>query len=435
MCMLRHKSSCGTAGALLLLFLASSCHGPAPETPPLSNTALIANEWSPPGPDTTTSASGEYRFVVTPWERVPGGRREDNPPVGQLAWKSPSGTWEILWTANLVNRVSPMSAVVSNDGAYVVTFDDWGGHGFGPNVVVIYDWKGKLVRNFALTDFVDTGSANYLPQSASSIEWQSEPPIFVATDTLSLFVYKYNESGRTLHPTCDTALIDLRSGQVLSPRAGPGRFVFHGQRSNNPVVMSERTTGRVLLRREDLVFAPVMNMSDSSPYMGIVFPSHDDTQLVDTARTIVGCSINFQESAWLLVIGHSTLAQFQAQNSHGVDIILWDERLPSWGVVACDTGAKHARVEWAADGKYCGVTYRGKIRDHFSLFRRVSADEGYVKKLAEWHTPDNWEIYMRETLSTQWHEDEGYVEIWVFTRDPDDDLKEWVRIDFQVGPE
>ena len=69
------------------------------------------------------------------------------------------------------NDVSPVSVLVSNSGAYVVTFDNWHHVGRGSNVVVIYGPKGKLVREMGLEDFLPREKVNALPISVSSTWW------------------------------------------------------------------------------------------------------------------------------------------------------------------------------------------------------------------------------------------------------------------------
>lgn len=62
-----------------------------------------------------------------------------------LVWYAPK------WTAPLSNRVAPVSALVSDSGRYVVTFDNWDQVGYGDDVVAVYDgsngtllWKYRL---------------------------------------------------------------------------------------------------------------------------------------------------------------------------------------------------------------------------------------------------------------------------------------------------
>jgi len=83
--------------------------------------------------------------------------------------------WETVWEGRIVNAVAPVSAIVRDDGAYAVTFDNWHGVGYGPDVVAIYGAEGRLVRALSLTDLVPEAYIAALPRSVSSIRWRGEP--------------------------------------------------------------------------------------------------------------------------------------------------------------------------------------------------------------------------------------------------------------------
>lgn len=79
-----------------------------------------------------------------------------------------------MWERPLVNDVSPASAVVSNDGAHVVTFDNWYSHGLGDNVVVIYDASGNPIQSLRLDGVVPGYMIDAFGRSVSSLYWQGE---------------------------------------------------------------------------------------------------------------------------------------------------------------------------------------------------------------------------------------------------------------------
>jgi hypothetical protein len=43
--------------------------------------------------------------------------------------------------------VAPVSALVSEDGAYLITFDNWHSMGYGDDVVVLYRTDGTLIHS------------------------------------------------------------------------------------------------------------------------------------------------------------------------------------------------------------------------------------------------------------------------------------------------
>ena len=71
----------------------------------------------------------------------------------------------------LVNDLAPVSAIISDDGQYVVTFDSWYYIGRSDAVVVIYRSDGRLIRKFALTDILTEGDIEALPATTSSTWW------------------------------------------------------------------------------------------------------------------------------------------------------------------------------------------------------------------------------------------------------------------------
>jgi hypothetical protein len=73
--------------------------------------------------------------------------------IGILEQKVKSNYVQI-WVKELDNDVSPASALVSNSGKYVVTFDNWHLGGQGDNVVVIYNEQGEIIKKFSLEDFI-----------------------------------------------------------------------------------------------------------------------------------------------------------------------------------------------------------------------------------------------------------------------------------------
>src|SRR5690606_13407911 len=112
-----------------------------------SDTAL-ADSWSLPTPEIYSSADGSKRLTVYPRELSNqldyfSDKVEGIEPAGQrraastatataiLESKAKGGKWALMWHGPLLNNVSPVSALVSNSGHHVVTFDNWHevGHG------------------------------------------------------------------------------------------------------------------------------------------------------------------------------------------------------------------------------------------------------------------------------------------------------------------
>ncbi len=116
-----------------------------------------------------------------------------------------------LWNVRLDNEVAPVSALVSDNGEYVITFDNWHGVGYGDNVVAIYNGKsGTLIKKLGLTDFLTESDIYNLPASTSSIHWHGIHQIDYTKSELILKVVK---------PAKDEQFFDIRvnlqNGAVL----------------------------------------------------------------------------------------------------------------------------------------------------------------------------------------------------------------------------
>ncbi len=108
--------------------------------------AALGDTWGPPSTFDVQSANGEYRAQIEP-----GGRQI--PPVVTVFEGE-----ETIWTSSLTNRESPVAVMISNDGQFVVTLDNWGSVGYGDDVLVFYDHNGQI-RKFSLEEFVgDAGT-------------------------------------------------------------------------------------------------------------------------------------------------------------------------------------------------------------------------------------------------------------------------------------
>lgn len=151
--------------------------------------------------------SRPVRRPALPWKRVGGLERRDA-----------DGQWSLVWDRPLVNEVGPVSALVSDAGDYVVTFDNWHSVGLGDNVVVLYDARGMVIRSLALTDIVPETYAAALPRSVSSLWWAGDHRI--EGGRLILQLRRPSSEPAEDEPRYVEASIDLSSGRVL-PLDGP----------------------------------------------------------------------------------------------------------------------------------------------------------------------------------------------------------------------
>lgn len=178
---------------LLLLGLICLCH--------LS--AARADSWASPTEEVYYSRDRRIRFTVTPRaitnqfayfdEKVrgaePAGQAADgNAQAIGILGVARGSRWTTRWAKPLINDVAPAEALVSPDGSYVVTFDDWHFVGTGDNVVVIYAQDGQLIRRLALKDLLPPEYVEALPRSTSSIWWAGKHHFSQAGTVLVLSV-------------------------------------------------------------------------------------------------------------------------------------------------------------------------------------------------------------------------------------------------------
>ena len=99
---------------------------------------------------------------------------KNNRAMGAFNVRGADGRYSKRYEFPLVNEVSPVVALVSSSGRYVVTFDNWHSVGYGDDVVVIYRSNGSLIKKYSLEDLLTEGDIETLPRSVSSIWWGGE---------------------------------------------------------------------------------------------------------------------------------------------------------------------------------------------------------------------------------------------------------------------
>jgi hypothetical protein len=158
--------------------------------------AAAADSWAPPARHAYYSANRAYRLTVTPhipadrnlWPFTgrPRGPSAPDQTHAVLEHHEAGGRWRAQWRGPLRNPVMPVEAMVSDSGRYFVTFDDWGGRGYGPNVVVIYDGTGRPIRALSILDLLPEPYVRTLPSSFSSIYWHGQHSFSADGETLQL---------------------------------------------------------------------------------------------------------------------------------------------------------------------------------------------------------------------------------------------------------
>ena len=92
-------------------------------------------------------------------------------PCFARMYKVINGKDSLIWEQKLINIVAPVTAILSNDGKYLVTFDNWYSMGYGVDIMVYYNEKGELIKRYMLED-ISPFPINTYTTSISSIWWR-----------------------------------------------------------------------------------------------------------------------------------------------------------------------------------------------------------------------------------------------------------------------
>lgn len=191
--------------------------------------AARADSWSAPSTEIYLSEAKSHRLSVTPspiesglayfTEELRASEQgevvERTRPLAMLERKDDNGNWQPMWAKPLINHVAPVSALVSNDGSYFATFDNWHSVGFGENVIVLYTGEGELVASYALTDLVSEEYIAALPSTTSSVRWAKDKRI--DEDNGILLIDMLIPSADPKNPDTILRKIDLATGAIIPP--------------------------------------------------------------------------------------------------------------------------------------------------------------------------------------------------------------------------
>jgi len=203
-----------------------------------------ADSWVLPTERSVTSDDGRWRLTITPrtltsqldyfTDSDAGKHKAGGIPSGA---DSASGRmhrregerWIEVWSALLLNDVSPVEVLVSHDGL-AMTLDNWHSMGYGDTAIVIYDGVGQPKCQWSLDDLLPISHVDNLPRSVSSIAWRGNVSIEEKTDRLRIPVAMpidmSDRAGprdveRALeHPEFVTLEIDVRTCAVSPPEQG-----------------------------------------------------------------------------------------------------------------------------------------------------------------------------------------------------------------------
>lgn len=192
----------------------------------------FADSWALPEAKKYYSENKEYYLEVIPTklesqlkyfeDKVnkkdrPGAKEgeKDNYCKGVLYKRANIGGYEQVWSIHLSNEVAPVNALVSNDGQYAVTFDNWHLMGSGDNVVVIYAQNGRLIRKLSLENVFSKEEIMKLPRSVSSIYWGGKHSIDEKNDLLILRIVSKWSGSFDDEPELRDLKVELQTGRII----------------------------------------------------------------------------------------------------------------------------------------------------------------------------------------------------------------------------
>lgn len=143
---------------------------------------------------------------------------QDNRAKGAFYVRDSNGGYSRKNMFPLVNEVAPVSALVSNNGDYMVTFDNWHSVGYGDDVVVIYRSDGTLVKKFGLEDVLTAGDIDTFRRSVSSMSWGGEHYIDESQGQLVLRVVSNGRSAWEDGAKFHELRIDLATARPLQAK-------------------------------------------------------------------------------------------------------------------------------------------------------------------------------------------------------------------------
>jgi hypothetical protein len=127
-------------------------------------------------PTTTAMSSDDGNLTV----RIDPGSDDETgrPKVDCVAtitkWSEKDRSYRFVRRLTLRNPRRPLTALITNDAKFLVTFDDWCLAGETENAIVIYDLQGGTSHAHSLESFLPASYRRTLESSISSTFWRSD---------------------------------------------------------------------------------------------------------------------------------------------------------------------------------------------------------------------------------------------------------------------
>ena len=193
---------------------------------------LSADDWPAPAVQNVFSDNGRYFVRIVPGRSVGdtvgfAGSQKGPYARGEFYARQPSRSYQLVADVALQNPVSPVDALVTNNG-YLVTFDNWHNVGYG-TVVAIYAPGGRFVRGFTAEQLYSRDRLAKIPRSTSSRWWRCSPHGYVDPETQTR-VYVFERFGGTFTFNVADGAFEHHPGEAeCRPPKGPFSLSWVGQ--------------------------------------------------------------------------------------------------------------------------------------------------------------------------------------------------------------
>ncbi len=118
----------------------------------------------------TYSPNRKYCLEIIP----KGCEGNDSTCLGRFYALDNQYNYQLVWSRNILNTVSPSRAIVSNDGDYVVTMNEWTMGDNSDKILVVYGPGGKLIRNFTLNEIAGKDEIDSMKLSDNRRWWREK---------------------------------------------------------------------------------------------------------------------------------------------------------------------------------------------------------------------------------------------------------------------
>jgi hypothetical protein len=127
-------------------------------------------------PTTTAISSDDGSIIVRidPGSGDAPGRAKVECIATITKWSEQDRSYHFVQRVALRNPRRPLTAVITKDARFLVTFDDWCEAGETENAVVIYDLRQGTSHSHSIESFLPQSYRRTLVQSISSTFWRSD---------------------------------------------------------------------------------------------------------------------------------------------------------------------------------------------------------------------------------------------------------------------